>query len=159
LAGPTRKARARISARSCGYYTDDGKLIYAGRVPDKVLADLRRRLEPLARSDSPLSAPPPRKTRFGSPLVLSRVHLGRTAARRRDHLSNLDRGQALATNRLPGLRSDKPAMEVRRETAKRRNEESDRATATTATSVGTRNSAQAEVARQLVDKSAETRTG
>jgi ATP-dependent DNA ligase len=34
-----------------GYYTDDGKLIYAGRVgtvmPDKVLADLRRRLEPL----------------------------------------------------------------------------------------------------------------
>jgi ATP-dependent DNA ligase len=33
-----------------GYYTDDGKLIYAGRVgtgmPVKVLADLRRRLEP-----------------------------------------------------------------------------------------------------------------
>jgi ATP-dependent DNA ligase len=36
-----------------GYYTDDGKLIYAGRVgtgmPVKVLADLRRRLDPLAR--------------------------------------------------------------------------------------------------------------
>ena len=36
-----------------GYYTDDGKLIYAGRVgtgmPVKVLADLRRRLDPIAR--------------------------------------------------------------------------------------------------------------
>jgi ATP-dependent DNA ligase len=35
-------------------HTDDGKLIYAGRVgtgmPDEVLADLRRRLDPLARA-------------------------------------------------------------------------------------------------------------
>jgi ATP-dependent DNA ligase len=29
---------------------------------------------PLARKTSPLSVPPPRSTRFGSPLVLSRVH-------------------------------------------------------------------------------------
>ena len=43
-------------------------------MPAKVLADLRRRLDPLARSSSPLSEPPPRETRFGSPLVLSRVH-------------------------------------------------------------------------------------
>jgi ATP-dependent DNA ligase len=61
-----------------GYYTDDGKLIYAGRVgtgmPIKVLADLRRRLDPIARRTSPLNVLPPRKTRFGSPLVLSRVH-------------------------------------------------------------------------------------
>ena len=46
-----------------GYYNDDGELIYAGRVgagmTDKVLADLRRRLEPLARASMPLSAPPP----------------------------------------------------------------------------------------------------
>jgi ATP-dependent DNA ligase len=41
---------------------------------DKVLADLRCRLEPLARAKPPLSVLPPRKTRFGSPLVLSRVH-------------------------------------------------------------------------------------
>jgi ATP-dependent DNA ligase len=49
------------------------KLIYAGRVgtgmPDRVLADLRRRLDPLARKTSPLNVPSPRKTRFGSPLV------------------------------------------------------------------------------------------
>jgi hypothetical protein len=42
-------------------------------MPVNVLADLRR-LEPLARKTSPLNVLPPRKTRFGSPLVLSRVH-------------------------------------------------------------------------------------
>jgi DNA ligase D-like protein (predicted ligase) len=71
-------SRPHLGALLLGYYSDDGKLIYAGRVgtgmPDKVLADLRRRLEPLTRATSPLSTPPPRKTRFGSPLVLSRVH-------------------------------------------------------------------------------------
>jgi ATP-dependent DNA ligase len=69
-------SRPHLGALLLGYYIDDGKLIYAGRVgtgmSDKVLADLRRRLEPLARKASPLSVPPPRKTRFGSPLVLSR---------------------------------------------------------------------------------------
>ena len=70
--------RPHLGALLLGYYTDDGKLIYAGRVgtgmPVKVLADLRRRLDPLARTTSPLSVRPPRSTRFGSPLVLSRVH-------------------------------------------------------------------------------------
>jgi ATP-dependent DNA ligase len=55
------------------------KLVYAGRVGsrmfEKVLKNLRRRLDPFARPKSPLSVPPPRSTRFGSPLVLSRVHL------------------------------------------------------------------------------------
>jgi hypothetical protein len=68
-AGPTLKVRGPILARSF-YYDDDGKLIYAGRVgtgmPAKVLTDLRRRLDPLARQSAPISAPPPRETRFGS---------------------------------------------------------------------------------------------
>jgi hypothetical protein len=67
-----------LGALLLGHYTDDGKLVYAGRVgtgmSDKVLADLRRHLEPLSRAKSPLKIPPPRKTRFGSPLGLSRVH-------------------------------------------------------------------------------------
>jgi ATP-dependent DNA ligase len=71
-------SRPHLGALLLGYYPDDGKLIYAGRVgtgmPVKVLADLRRRLEPLARKTSTLNVLPPRKTRFGSPLVLSRVH-------------------------------------------------------------------------------------
>jgi len=78
-AGPTRKDRGPISAHS--YSATIPMTVNSftpGRVgtgmPDKVLADLRRRLEPLARKSQPLSVPPPRKTRFGSPLVLSRVH-------------------------------------------------------------------------------------
>ena len=71
-------SRPHLGALLLGYHTNDGKLIYAGRVgtgmPVKVLADLRRRLDPLARKTSPLSVLPPRSTRFGSPLVLSRVH-------------------------------------------------------------------------------------
>jgi ATP-dependent DNA ligase len=71
-------SRPHLGALLLGYYADDGKLIYAGRVgtgmPVKVLADLRRRLEPLARKTSPLNVLPPRKTHFGSPLILSRVH-------------------------------------------------------------------------------------
>ena len=69
-------SRPYLGALLLGYYSGDGKLIYAGRVgtgmSDKVLADLRRRLEPISRAQSPLKVPPPRKTRFGSPLVLSR---------------------------------------------------------------------------------------
>ena len=38
------------------------------------LSRLWRRLQPLAITKMPLDAPPPRSTRFGSPLVLSRVH-------------------------------------------------------------------------------------
>jgi ATP-dependent DNA ligase len=73
-----KASRPHLGALLLGYYIDDGRLIYAGRVgtgmPDKVLADLRRKLEPLARPRMPLSAPPPSNTRFGSPLVLSRVY-------------------------------------------------------------------------------------
>jgi bifunctional non-homologous end joining protein LigD len=43
-------------------------------MPIKVLAELRRRLDFITRKTSPLSVPPPRSTRFGAPLVLSRVH-------------------------------------------------------------------------------------
>ena len=69
-------SRPYLGALLLGYYTDDGRLLYAGRagtgMPVKVLADLRRRLDPLARKTSPLSVPPPRSTRFGSPLETSR---------------------------------------------------------------------------------------
>jgi ATP-dependent DNA ligase len=71
-------SRPYLGALLLGHYTDDGKLTYAGRVgtgmPDRILADLRRRNEPLAVSKPRLNVMPPRKTRFGSPLVLSRVH-------------------------------------------------------------------------------------
>ncbi|MGO9421289.1 non-homologous end-joining DNA ligase [Roseiarcus sp.] len=112
-------SRPHLGALLLGYYTDDGRLIYAGRVgtgmPDKVLADLRRRLEPLARTSSPLSAPPPRKTRFGSPLVLSRVHW--VEPKLVAEITYLTwTGDALLRHTVYiGLRSDKPAREVRLE--------------------------------------------
>jgi ATP-dependent DNA ligase len=84
-------------------------------MPDKWLADLRRRLEPLARADSPLSAPPPRKTRFGSPLVLSRAHwVEPQLAAEITYLTWTNDG-LLPQTIYVGLRSDKPAAEVRRE--------------------------------------------
>src|SRR5208283_2344673 len=113
-----RQANRRLD-QSAPNYTDDGRLIYAGRVgtgmPDKVLADLRRRLEPLARTTSPLSAPPPRKTRFGSPLVLSRVHW--VEPKLVAEITYLTwTGDALLRRTVYiGLRSDKPAREVRLE--------------------------------------------
>jgi ATP-dependent DNA ligase len=57
-------SRPHLGALLLGYYTDDGKLTCAGRVgtgmADKVLADLRRRLEPLSRAKPPLNVLPPR---------------------------------------------------------------------------------------------------
>jgi DNA ligase D-like protein (predicted ligase) len=71
-------SRHRIGALLLGYYTPDGDLIYAGRVgtgmPVAELERLYGRLQPLATSKMPLSEAPPRGGRFGSPLVLSRVH-------------------------------------------------------------------------------------
>ena len=67
-----------LGALLLAYYDPDGRLTYAGRVGTGInqeeLARLWRRLQPLAIDRMPLDVPPPRSTRFGSPLVLSRVH-------------------------------------------------------------------------------------
>jgi bifunctional non-homologous end joining protein LigD len=66
-------ARPFLGALLLGYYDLDGKLVYAGRVGTGInraeLARLWRRLQPLAVHKMPLEVPPPRSTRFGSPLV------------------------------------------------------------------------------------------
>jgi bifunctional non-homologous end joining protein LigD len=71
-------SRHRIGSLLLGYYTPQGKLIYAGRVgtgmPVIELERLWQRLRPFVVDKMPLDEPPPRGTRFGSPLVLSRVH-------------------------------------------------------------------------------------
>jgi len=73
--------RHRIGSLLLGYYTPEGKLIYAGRagtgMPVAELERVWRRLQPFAVDKMLLSVPPPRGTRFGSPLVLSRVHWAR----------------------------------------------------------------------------------
>jgi DNA ligase D-like protein (predicted ligase) len=116
-------SRPHLGALLLGYYADDGKLIYAGRVgtgmPDKVLADLRRRLEPLARAKPPLSVLPPRKTRFGSPLVLSRVHWVEPKLVVEITYLTWTADNLLRHTVYVGLREDKPADQVRRETERR----------------------------------------
>ena len=113
-------SRPHLGALLLGYYDDDANLVYAGRVgtgmPDKVLADLRRRLDPLARAGSPLDAPPPRKTRFGSPLVLSRVHWVEPQLVAEITYLTWTADGLLRHTVFIALRSDKPAIEVRRET-------------------------------------------
>jgi DNA ligase D-like protein (predicted ligase) len=114
--------RPYLGALLLAYYTDDGKLTYAGRVgtgmPVKVLADLRRRLEPLARKTSPLSVPPPRSTRFGSPLVLSRVHWVEPKLVAEITYLTWTADNMLRHTVYVGLRGDKPAEQVRREAAR-----------------------------------------
>jgi DNA ligase D-like protein (predicted ligase) len=71
-------SRHRIGALLLGYYTPDGRLIYAGRagtgLPGAELERLWQRLHPLMIDKMPLNESPPRGTRFGSPLVLSRIN-------------------------------------------------------------------------------------
>ena len=60
------------------YYDPDGRLVYAGRVGTGIdyaeLGRLSRRLQALPTSQMPLDQAPPQSNRFGSALVLSRVH-------------------------------------------------------------------------------------
>ena len=112
-------SRPHLGALLLGYYTDDGKLVYAGRVgtgmSEKVLRDLRRRLDPLARPKSPLNAPPPRSTRFGSPLVLSRVHWVEPKLVAEITYLTWTADNLLRQTVYVGLREDKPAEQARRE--------------------------------------------
>ena len=63
-------AGLHIGALLLGYYTEDGRLHYAGRVGtgmnDRELKRLAGVLAPLQLPKMPLAAPPPRDNRFGS---------------------------------------------------------------------------------------------
>ena len=102
-----------------GYYDPDGRLTYAGRVGTGInqaeLARLWRRLQPLAIDTMPLDVPPPRSTRFGSPLVLSRVHWVRPELVAEVKFLTWTEDNLLRQVVYEGLREDKPAAEVRRE--------------------------------------------
>jgi bifunctional non-homologous end joining protein LigD len=71
-------ARPWLGSLLLAYYDCDGRLVYAGRagvgIGNAELERLWRRLQPLATDKMPLDVPPPRTSRSGSPLVLSRVH-------------------------------------------------------------------------------------
>ncbi|MEA3186733.1 MAG: bifunctional non-ous end joining protein LigD [Chthoniobacter sp.] len=79
------------------------------------LARLSARRKPLATDRMPIDVPPPRTSRFGSPLVLSRVHWVRPElVAEVTYLTWTDDG-LLRQVVYQGLREDKPAADVRRE--------------------------------------------
>ena len=102
-----------------GYYTSDDKLIYAGRVgtgmPVAELGRVWRRLQPLAFDKTPLTEPPPRGSRFGSPLVLSRVHWVRPEMVVEVSYVEWTPDGLLRHVVYLGEREDKPAIDVRRD--------------------------------------------
>ena len=111
-------SRPYLGSLLLGYYDDAGKLIYAGRagsgISDAELERLWRRLQPLAIKKMPLDVPPPRTSRFGSPLVLSRVHWVRPELVAEVKFLTWTNDGLLRQVIYQGLREDKPATEVRR---------------------------------------------
>jgi DNA ligase D-like protein (predicted ligase) len=107
--------RPFLGALLLGYYDPNGKLIYAGRVGTGIdyaeLERLWRRLQPLATDTMPLDVPPPRNCRFGSPLVLSRVHWVRPEVVAEVKFLTWTEDKLLRQVVYEGLREDKPARE------------------------------------------------
>src|SRR5215471_7469134 len=113
-------ARPWLGALLLADYDPDGRLVYAGRAGTGIdyaeLERLWRRLQPLAISEMPLDAPPPRDSRFGSPLILSRAHWLRPELVAEVKYLSWTEDNLLRQVVYEGLREDKPAAEVRRAT-------------------------------------------
>ena len=116
-------SRAHIGALLLGYYTEDGRLHYAGRAGTGMnAAELKRLygvLKPLATPKMPLDEPPPRESRFGSPLQLSRVHWVRPAIVVEVTYLTWTEDGLLRQVSYQGQREDKPANQMVRSAPKR----------------------------------------
>jgi bifunctional non-homologous end joining protein LigD len=112
-------SRPYFGALLLGYYDDKGRLLYAGRAgtgfSDAELRRVHGILQPLRVSKMPLHVPPPRKTRFGSPLVLSHVHWVKPELVCEVTYLTWTADGLLRAVSYQGLRDDKPAREVRRQ--------------------------------------------
>ena len=110
--------RPRLGALLLAYYDPNGRLIYAGRVGAGIdhaeLGRLWHRLQPLAVPAMPLNQAPPRSNRFGSPLVLSRVHWVRPELVVEVKYLTWTEDNLLRQVAYEGLREYKDPTEVRR---------------------------------------------
>jgi ATP-dependent DNA ligase len=115
--------RPWLGALLLAYYDPDGRPVYTGRAGTGIntgaLERLWRRLQPLAIDTMPLDVPPPRTSRFGSPLVLSRVHWVRPELVAEVKFLTWTDDNLLRQVVYEGLREDKPAAEVRRPVPRR----------------------------------------
>src|SRR3954469_23493682 len=111
-------SRPHLGSLLLAYYAPDGKLVYAGRAGTGLntaeLLRLRRQLEPMGIERMPLDVPPPRTSRFGSPLVLSRVHWVEPELVAEVTFLTWTEEGLLRHVVYQGLREDKPAGEVTR---------------------------------------------
>jgi bifunctional non-homologous end joining protein LigD len=109
-------SRSHFGALLPGYFTDDGRLHYAGRAgtgfTEAELERLAGVLRPLETSRMPLTAPPPRENRFGSPLELSRVHWVRPELVVEVTYLTWTEGGLLRAVSYQGQRQDKTASQV-----------------------------------------------
>ncbi|HTZ03404.1 MAG TPA: non-homologous end-joining DNA ligase [Xanthobacteraceae bacterium] len=116
--------RPYFGALLLAYYDPDGRLTYAGRAgtgfDDAELQRVWQRLQPLAADRMPVDTPPPRSTRFGSPLVLSRVHWVRPELVAEVKYLTWTDDNLLRQVVYEGLREDKPVAEIRREMPRRK---------------------------------------
>src|SRR6266853_4522180 len=114
-------SRPWLGALLLAYYDPDERLVYAGRVGTGIgqaeLGRLWRRLQPLATAEMPLQVAPPRTNRFGSPLVLSRVHWVRPELVVEVKYLTWTDDNLLRQVAYKGLREDKDPTDVRRPTA------------------------------------------
>jgi ATP-dependent DNA ligase len=110
--------RPYLGALLLAYYDPDGRLVYAGRAGTGIntaeLERLWRRLQPLTTDTMPLDVPPPRSSRFGSPLVLSRVHWVSPELVAEVKFLTWTGDNLLRQVVYEGLREDKPASDVQR---------------------------------------------
>lgn len=104
-------ARVGFGALLVGYY-DDGKLRYAGKVGTgyntRLLLDVAKRLKSLEREESPFDGPPP---------VRKAVHWVKPELVAQVGFAEWTRDGRLRHPRFLGLRDDKPARKVVRETS------------------------------------------
>ena len=117
-------SRPWLGALLLAYYDPDGRLVYVGRVGIGIdhaeLERLWRRLQPLAAAGTPLDRAPPRTNRFGSPLVLSRVHWVRPELVVEVKYLTWTGDNLLRQVVYEGLREDKDPAEVQRPVPQRR---------------------------------------
>lgn len=109
-------SRPHIGALLLGNYTEDGRLHYAGRAGTGMTAKELKRLAdllgPLRVSRMPLAESPPRDSRFGSPLQLSKVHWVRSKMVVEVTYLTWTEDNLLRQVSYQGQREDKPAREV-----------------------------------------------
>jgi bifunctional non-homologous end joining protein LigD len=109
-------SRRHFGALLLVYYTEDGRLHYAGRagtgMNDRELKRLAGVLAPLQAPKMPLAAPPPRDNRFGSPLKLSKVHWVRPEVVVEVTYLTWTEGGLLRAVSYQGERQDKPARQM-----------------------------------------------